>query len=60
MINHDSYKSHNNFLVNKLMYSFGVGIDFVTYYDKILRFDYSLNALGESGFLSIGKLQYAE
>lgn len=43
------YKQNNNTLVNKLMYSTGFGIDFVTYYDKILRFDYSFNALGESG-----------
>jgi len=43
------YKQNNNTLVNKLMYSTGVGIDFVTYYDKVLRFDYSFNALGESG-----------
>jgi outer membrane protein assembly factor BamA len=43
------YKQNNNYLVNKPMYSTGVGIDFVTYYDKILRFDYSFNALGESG-----------
>jgi hypothetical protein len=43
------YKLNNNTLVNKLMYSAGAGIDFVTYYDKVLRFDYSFNALGESG-----------
>jgi outer membrane protein assembly factor BamA len=43
------YKLNNNTLVNKLMYSAGAGVDFVTYYDKVLRFDYSFNALGESG-----------
>jgi len=43
------YKQYNNTLVNKLMYSTGIGIDFVTYYDKILRFDYSFNAMGENG-----------
>jgi outer membrane protein assembly factor BamA len=45
----DLFRQHNNTLVNKLMYSTGAGVDFVTYYDKILRFDYSINALGESG-----------
>jgi outer membrane protein assembly factor BamA len=45
----DLYKEHKNDLVNKVMYSFGAGIDFVTYYDKVLRFDYSFNAMGESG-----------
>lgn len=43
------YKQNNNTLVNKFMYSTGIGVDFITYYDKILRFDYSFNALGESG-----------
>lgn len=45
----DNYKNYGNTLVNKMMYSTGAGIDFVTYYDKVLRFDYSINAMGESG-----------
>jgi len=43
------YKNYNSILVNKTMYSFGIGIDFVTYYDKVFRVDYSFNALGERG-----------
>ena len=43
------YKNYNNTLISKMMYSYGIGIDFVTYYDKVCRLDYSLNALGESG-----------
>jgi hypothetical protein len=43
------YREYNNTLVYKLMYSTGIGVDFVTYYDKLLRFDYSLNAMGEHG-----------
>jgi outer membrane protein assembly factor BamA len=43
------YKTNNNILVNKMMYSTGIGLDFVTYYDKVFRLDYSFNALGESG-----------
>jgi outer membrane protein assembly factor BamA len=43
------YKLYNNTLVGKLMYSTGIGIDFVTYYDKVLRLDYSFNAMGENG-----------
>ena len=45
----EMYKIYSNTLVNKLMFSTGVGIDFVSYYDKVLRFDYSFNAMGESG-----------
>ena len=44
-----TYKSYNNILVDKLMISAGIGIDFVTYYDKVFRLDYSFNGLGESG-----------
>jgi len=46
----DSYKTYNNTLVNKMMYSTGAGIDFITYYDKVLSIDYSFNALGDKGF----------
>ena len=45
----DFYKSYNNQLVNKMMYGTGIGLDFVTYYDRVLRLDYSFNALGERG-----------
>ena len=45
----EDYRQYNNTLVNKFMFSSGIGIDFVTYYDKILRLDYSFNALGERG-----------
>ncbi len=43
----------NNFLQNKYLYSFGIGMDFVTYYDKVLRIDFTHNSLNENGiFLS--------
>ena len=38
---------------NKLPESFllgtGIGLDLVTYYDKMIRIEYSVNKLGESG-----------
>jgi len=37
-------------LANKWIYGTGIGIDFVTYYDKVLRLEYGFNGLGESGF----------
>lgn len=46
---YDFYKNYNNILVNKMIYGTGIGLDFVTYYDKVFRIDYSFNALGESG-----------
>lgn len=40
----------NNSLVNKYLYSFGIGLDLVTYYDKVMRLEGSLNAEGQYGF----------
>ncbi len=39
----------NNRLANTWQYSTGVGLDFISYYDVVLRLEYSLNKLGESG-----------
>lgn len=36
-------------LNNRLLYSAGAGLDFVTYYDKVLRVEYTLNHLGQTG-----------
>ena len=38
----------NNSLVNEYLYSGGIGLDLVTYYDKVMRVEGSLNALGET------------
>ncbi len=38
-----------NSLVNSMQYSFGAGLDFVTYYDLVFRLEYSVNKFGESG-----------
>ncbi len=43
-------KDINNSLVNNLLIGMGVGVDFVTYYDKVLRVEFSVNKKGESGF----------
>lgn len=42
--------TNNNKLPNTLFYSGGLGIDFVTYYDKVLRFEYTINRKKEKGF----------
>jgi hypothetical protein len=39
----------NSKLTNEFLYSGGLGIDLVTYYDKVLRIEYSLNKFGEHG-----------
>jgi outer membrane protein assembly factor BamA len=49
--NHD-FKA--NSLVNRMLYTGGVGLDIVTFYDLNFRLDYSFNQLGQNGlFLHI-------
>ncbi|MCX7862459.1 MAG: hypothetical protein N2449_05635 [Bacteroidales bacterium] len=36
-------------LTNQLLYGYGLGIDFVTYYDITLRTEFSVNQLGKKG-----------
>ena len=38
-----------SFLDNKFIFGTGVGLDFVTYYDKVLRVEYGINDMGETG-----------
>lgn len=46
----------NSFLNNRALYSGGVGVDIVSFYDFKMRVEYSWNDLGEKGlFLHIGK-----
>lgn len=45
----DSPEIGNN-LQNQLLYSTGLGIDLVSYYDQVYRFEFTLNSLGETGF----------
>lgn len=39
-----------NSLANSLLFGTGIGVDFVTYYDSVLRFEYAFNKKGEHGF----------
>lgn len=46
----DNYYAENNTLSNIPLYSSGIGLDLVTYYDIILRMEYTANHLNETGF----------
>jgi hypothetical protein len=46
----DNRNNVYNPLANELNYGYGFGLDFVTYYDFVLRLEYSFNKMGESGF----------
>ena len=43
-------KIFNNSLNDRILFGYGFGLDFVTYYDKVFRFEYALNGLQQSGF----------
>ncbi len=47
--NHSSIPEVHDRLANKLLYSYGMGLDIVTFYDAVLRVEYSINLLGEKG-----------
>jgi len=38
-----------NLFNNQLMHTWGVGLDVVSIYDFVFRFEYSVNQLGENG-----------
>ncbi len=40
----------NTALSNKYLFAGGLGLDVVTYYDMVLRFEYSINESGNTGF----------
>jgi len=46
---YDYREGVNNPMANELLPGYGIGIDFVTYYDFVFRFEYSFNKMGESG-----------
>ncbi len=47
--NYNLYKINNNYMVNTLLYGFGLGLDLITYYDKVLRIEYSYNKYLKGG-----------
>lgn len=46
----DHLYAAENPLSNTFLAGGGVGIDFVTYYDSVMRLEYSINKLGQPGF----------
>lgn len=45
---YNKYINNNNFN-NKIMYTYGAGLDVVSIYDMVFRFEYSINQLGNRG-----------
>ncbi len=46
----NKFQPGNERLANKGLYGYGLGFDFVTYYDFVLRTEYSINGENEGGF----------
>lgn len=46
----DPHYAATNPLSNRLLYGYGPGLDFVLYYDKSIRCEWTWNDLGEGGF----------
>ena len=45
----DPFFKDSNPLANRLLIGGGLGLDFVLYFDKIIRIEYNFNHLGENG-----------
>lgn len=45
----DNTGFQNNDLANEIQFGNGIGLDFVSYYDIVIRTEFSMNKLGESG-----------
>jgi hypothetical protein len=45
----NNQNQEQNSINNSLLWGKGIAIDYVTYYDKLLRIEYSINVLGEKG-----------
>ncbi|MCX6251429.1 MAG: hypothetical protein NTX61_11840 [Bacteroidetes bacterium] len=47
--NNDKIAVKNNSLANHMLTGYGLGIDFTTYYDIVIRTEFSMNLMGEPG-----------
>ncbi|MEC7646397.1 MAG: POTRA domain-containing protein [Bacteroidota bacterium] len=45
----DTQTNQENALSNSLLWGNGISLDYVTYYDKLLRIEFAINHLGEKG-----------
>ena len=49
VVNYQNYEQNSRF-TNEYLYGGGIGIDIVTMYDSVLRWEYSINKDGEKAF----------
>lgn len=46
----DDFDGGVNPYLNKFLFSWGLGVDFISYYDLVLRFEYAFTSIGTHGF----------
>lgn len=51
-------KKYDTYLNNRFLYTGGIGIDVLTFYDLVLRIEYSFNQLGENGIFLHTKIGF--
>lgn len=49
-VQNKTYNAEDNFLANTMLYGYGVGLDFVTFYNTVFRIDFSMNRQKQAGF----------
>jgi outer membrane protein assembly factor BamA len=49
-VRNKTYNAEDNFLANTMLYGYGVGLDFVTFYNTVFRVDFSMNRQKQTGF----------
>lgn len=58
IVNNNTYYPENTSLTNKFLFGGGMGLDIVTYYDFVIRFEYSMNSIKERGFFINVKAEF--
>ncbi len=57
-VHNNSIYDPTNYMINEWQYSVGIGLDFVTYYDKVFGFEFALNRYGQRGFFFHAKTPF--
>lgn len=57
-VNNDTFYPLNMRLSNRYIYGGGFGLDIVTYYDMVIRLEYSFNSISERGFVIGAKAEF--
>ncbi len=53
------YSNDGNDYVNRFLYTLGIGLDMVSYYDQVIRFEVSINREGQPGFFIHSELPFS-